>query len=224
MWGYHDVTDPPTGDGAARLLDHERLRPLAGQIVRVESDAWGPLRGALLNLSYGYGKIFVVPHEIVDGQMQGGMAALPIAQFPTGVMRGRFHPASGQLYACGMYAWAGTQTQPGGLYRVRYTGKPVWVPLELSVQGRHGDHLQAPLDPATATDHRNYAREIWAFKRLRSTARTTSTSDPLRLRLRRSRRTAARSCWPCPRSRHLVHGDHVCGQGSRRDRGEGNHR
>ena len=26
----------------------------------------------LLCLSYGYGKIFVVPHEVVEGQMQGG--------------------------------------------------------------------------------------------------------------------------------------------------------
>ena len=75
-----------------------------GQIVRVERSAWGPLEGALLNLSYGYGKIFVVLPEVVEGQMQGGMATLPIPQFPTGIMRGRFHPRNGQLYTCGMYA------------------------------------------------------------------------------------------------------------------------
>jgi hypothetical protein len=167
MWGYHDVTD--ASDSAMEqpvcwITNAFDRSP--GQIVRVETDAWGPLKGALLNLSYGYGKIFVVPHEIVDGQIQGGMAALPIAQFPTGVMRGRFHPASGQLYACGMYAWAGTQTQPGGLYRVRYTGKPVWVPLELSArQDGMAITFSAPLDPATATDHRNYGAKVWALKR-----------------------------------------------------------
>ena len=98
--------------------------------------------------------------------MQGGMAALPIPQFPTGVMRGRFHPGNGQLYTCGMYAWAATQTQPGGFYRVRYTGKPVWVPLELSAR-KDGMAItfSAPLDPATATDHRNYDAKIWALKR-----------------------------------------------------------
>ena len=182
MWGYHDVTDP--SDSAMEqpvcwITNAFDRSP--GQIVRVESDAWGPLKGALLNLSYGYGKIFVVPHETVDGQMQGGMAALPIAQFPTGVMRGRFHPASGQLYTCGMYAWAATQTQPGGLYRVRYTGKPVWVPLELSAR-KDGMAItfSAPLDPATATDHRKLrVRRYGHSSELRSMARTTSTSDPL---------------------------------------------
>ena len=80
--------------------------------------------------------------------MQGGMAALPIPQFPTGVMRGRFHPDDGQLYACGMFAWAGNQTQPGGFYRVRYTGKPAWVPLGLSAR-KDGDrdHLRRPARP-----------------------------------------------------------------------------
>ena len=89
----------------------------------VTSDRWGPLKGSLLNFSYGYGKVYVVPYEKVGGQIQGGMCALPMPQFPTGVMRGRFHPADGQLYCCGMFAWAGNQTQPGGFYRVRYTGK-----------------------------------------------------------------------------------------------------
>ena len=37
--------------------------------------AWGPLNGSLLNLSYGYGQIYTVPHEFVNGQAQGGMCA-----------------------------------------------------------------------------------------------------------------------------------------------------
>ena len=120
------------GDGAAGLLDHQRLRPLAGRAgPGRERPAWGPLEGSLLNLSYGYGKVFVVPHETVGGRMQGGMCALPIPQFPTGVMRGRFHPGDGQLYACGLFAWAGDRTQPGGFYRIRATGKPMYVPVGL---------------------------------------------------------------------------------------------
>jgi glucose/arabinose dehydrogenase len=167
MWGYHDITDSS---------DRAMEQPLCwitnafdrspGQIVRVEHSAWGPLEGALLNLSYGYGKLFVVLHETVGGQMQGGMAALPIPQFPTGVMRGRFHPRNGQFYACGMYAWAGTQTQPGGLYRVRYTGKPLWVPLGLSAR-RDGMAItfSAPLDRAAATNPDSYKAKTWALKR-----------------------------------------------------------
>jgi hypothetical protein len=167
MWGYHDVTDPS---------DEAMEQPVCwitnafdrspGEIVRVEGTAWGPLAGSLLNLSYGYGKIFVVLHETVDGQMQGGMSALPIAPFPTGIMRGRFHPESGQLYACGMYAWAGTQTQPGGLFRVRSTGKPVWVPVGLAAR-RDGIAIRfsAPLDRAAAADPTRYTARTWSLRR-----------------------------------------------------------
>src|SRR4029078_5739566 len=94
MWGYTDVTDP--SDSAMEqpvcwLTNAFDLSP--AQLLRVETGnpAWGPLSGSLLCLSYGYGKIFVVPREIVGGQMQGGERALPLPRFPTGVMRGRFH-------------------------------------------------------------------------------------------------------------------------------------
>ncbi len=75
-----------------------------------------------------------MPHETVNGQAQGGMCALPLPPFPTGIMRGRFHPTDGQLYACGMFAWAGNQTAPGGFYRVRYTGKPADLPVGLKAK------------------------------------------------------------------------------------------
>jgi hypothetical protein len=132
----------------------------------VTSDRWGPLKGSLLNFSYGYGKVHVVPHEKVAGEWQGGMCALPIPPFPTGVMRGRFHPRDGQLYCCGMYAWAGNQTQPGGFYRVRCTGKPVHVPLELHAQPSELVlTFSGPLDARAAGDAANFAVKSWALKR-----------------------------------------------------------
>ena len=106
------------------------------ELLWVPKDCWGPLGGSLLNLSYGYGKIFVVPHEQVAGQMQGGMCELPLPQFPTGLIRGRFHPTNGHLYTCGMFAWAGNQQQPGGFYRVRATGKPMHLPVGLHAPER----------------------------------------------------------------------------------------
>ena len=33
-----------------------------------------------------------------------------------------------------MFAWAGNQTQPGGFYRVRYTGKPADLPVGLKAK------------------------------------------------------------------------------------------
>ena len=98
--------------------------------------------------------------------MQGGMCALPMPPFPTGVMRGRFHPTDGQLYACGMFAWAGNQTQPGGFYRVRYTGKPMFVPIGLHAR-RNGLAITftGPLDRKTAGDPAHYAVKTWSLKR-----------------------------------------------------------
>jgi hypothetical protein len=120
----------------------------------------------LLNLSYGYGKIFVVPHERVGDRMQGGVSALPIPAFATGVMRGRFHPNDGQLYVCGLFGWAGNQTHPGGFYRVRSTGRPVHVPTGFKAD-KSGLSLtfSGPLDRAWATDPAHYEVKTWALKR-----------------------------------------------------------
>src|SRR5258708_23946995 len=136
------------------------------ELLWITGNGWGPLKGSLLNFSYGYGKVYVIPHEKVDDQWQGGMCALPLLQFPTGVMRGRFHPENGQLYCLGMFAWAGTQTQPGGFYRVRYTGKPVYLPVALKAE-KTGMTMTftGKLDPKIAGDLKNYAVQTWSLKR-----------------------------------------------------------
>lgn len=167
MFGYHDVTDPsdaamePPVCWITNALDRS-----PAELIRVESDAWAPLRGALLNLSYGYGRIFVVPHEVVDGVVQGGMATLPIPASPTGLVRGRFHPVDGQLYLCGMYAWAGSATQPGGFYRVRYTGQPIAVLIGLHAR-KWGLELvfSEPLGRSSAADVARYSVKTWSLKR-----------------------------------------------------------
>ncbi|VTT96866.1 multifunctional secreted protein : Large, multifunctional secreted protein OS=Rhodopirellula europaea SH398 GN=RESH_05041 PE=4 SV=1: Cytochrome_CBB3 [Gemmataceae bacterium] len=167
MWGYTDVTD--TSNAAMKQplcwVTNEFDRSPA-ELVWVPPDAWGPLKGSLLNISYGMGKIFVVPHETVNGQPQGGMVALPLPPFPTGIMRGRFHPTDGALYACGMFAWAGNRAQPGGFYRVRYTGKPADLPVGLKATATGVElTFTDPLDPKAAADPKNYDVKVWGLKR-----------------------------------------------------------
>ena len=168
MFGYHDVED--SSDAAMEQplcwITNAFDRSPA-ELLWVDSPAWGRLNGSLLNLSYGYGKIYVVPHEQVGGQIQGGMCELPLPQFPTGIMRGRFNPADRQLYACGMFAWASNQQQQeGGFYRIRYTGKPVHLPIGLHAK-RGGVELtfSGQLDPAMSADPTNYAVKVWSLKR-----------------------------------------------------------
>ena len=73
FWGYHDVTDP--SDAAMKqplcwITNAFDRSP--SELLWVTGDGWGPLKGSLLNFSYGYGKVYVVPHEKVGGQVQGG--------------------------------------------------------------------------------------------------------------------------------------------------------
>ncbi|GIX00400.1 MAG: hypothetical protein KatS3mg111_3732 [Pirellulaceae bacterium] len=168
MFGYHDVTDP---------ADDAMEQPLCwitnsfdrspAELLWVDSPHWGPLHGSLLNLSYGYGRLYVVPHEQVAGQMQGGMCPLPIADFPTGIIRGRFAPFDGQLYVSGLSAWATSQMmKEGGFYRIRYTGRPVGLPVGLAAH-RWGMEItfSEPLAADTPTDPRRFHIEAWDLQR-----------------------------------------------------------
>jgi cytochrome c5 len=167
MWAY---------EHPASSADSEMEQPLVwitndmdrspGEIVRVTSRGWGALNGALLNLSYGTGRILLIPHEKIGQQMQGGVVRLPIPDFATGVMRGRFHPTNGHLYACGMYAWAGNRTADGGFYRIRATGKPAYLPIGLQARTNQLElEFTDPVDPQSAKDARNYAIKIWGLRR-----------------------------------------------------------
>ena len=167
MFGYHDVTDPSDSAMVPPLcwITNSMDRSPA-ELMWVDSDRWGPLGGSLLNFSYGYGKIFVVPHESVNGQMQGGMCAFDLPQFPTGIMRGRFNPVDGQLYCCGMFAWSSTQEQPGGLYRVRYTGQAANLPIRLqAVNDGLKIEFSDPISKASASDTANFVVLAWDLKR-----------------------------------------------------------
>jgi len=152
MWSYGvgDDTSNSAMEQPLAWVDKAFDRSPA-ELLWIDSESWGPLNGKLLNLSYGQGRLEIVPHEFINGQPQGGLSRLPIPDFPTGVMRGRFHPNNGHLYVCGMSAWATNQVnEPGGFYRVRATGKPSHLPVGLNAKvGKVEITFSDPLDPAS---------------------------------------------------------------------------
>ena len=168
MWGY----DPPRDSTRVAMeqpmvwVDMQFDRS-PSELLWVDSKKWGPLNGSLLSFSYGYGKIQLVPHEKINNQVQGGVIDLPGVKFLTGVMRGRFNSGDGQLYACGMSAWGTNQMlRGGGLYRVRYTGKPMTLPIDLktTVSAVHLG-FALPLDAQGAETVENYEIKTWNLVR-----------------------------------------------------------
>ena len=170
MFGFHDVTDASDAamEPPAFWITNAFDRSPA-ELLRVTSPNWEPLSGSLLELSYGEGRVHLVLTESVPGRpgaVQGGMVALPMPDLPTGIMRGRFHPTDGQLYACGLFAWAGNRTQPGGFFRIRRTSKPLLIPTGLHASaGEITLSFAEPLDPALATRTTAWKVRTWGLER-----------------------------------------------------------
>ncbi|MDX2035553.1 MAG: DUF6797 domain-containing protein [Isosphaeraceae bacterium] len=166
LWGFTDVVDP--SDSAMEppicwITNAFDRSP--SQVVEVVPESWGPLVGKRLVLSYGYGTIQLLLEQSVDGRLQGGLVSLPIPQAPTGLIRARFHPRDGGLYAAGMFAWAGNQQQPGGLYRIRRTDRPIEVVSGLRAEsGAIRLDFTAEVDPASIRPEK-VAIRTWGLRR-----------------------------------------------------------
>ena len=157
-WIHHDVDRSPSAP------------------VWIRSERWGELDESLIYLSYGNGKMFSVLFDqafprapLPEGKgppHQAAVVELPVAAAPTGLVRGRFNPADDHLYVCGLFAWAGDRTQPGGFYRVRRTDQPLRIPVAYET-ARDGIVVRfaTELDPDAAVDPGNYSMRIWQYLR-----------------------------------------------------------
>lgn len=165
MFGYTAVTN--TSDASMEQpmvwITNAKDRSPA-ELLWVPKNAWGSLGGSLLNLSYGTGRAFTVPHEEVGGQWQGAVCELPMPAFATGIMRGRFG-TDGALYTCGLFGWAGNATGPGGFHRIRRNEKPAHVPLAIhAAKGALNVTFSEALDPASVKADA-FAFKVWSLKR-----------------------------------------------------------
>lgn len=165
LFGYTDRTDP--SDSAMEQpmvwITNAKDRSPA-ELLWVPKNAWGSLGGSLLNLSYGMGRAYIIPHEEVGGQWQGATCELPLPAFATGIMRGRFG-SDGALYTCGLFGWAGSATAPGGFHRLRRLDRPAHVPLEIhAMKGTLTVTFSEAIDPASARPDA-FSFKVWSLKR-----------------------------------------------------------
>jgi hypothetical protein len=161
----------------ARHLDPEEIpKPLVWMSKRrgidnsgggqawVNSNRWGPLKDQLLHLSYGQSKMYVVLKEEKNGQMQGGVTRLDVP-LSSSAMRARINPGDGQLYASGLKGWQTNARSNGGLDRIRYTGKPVYLPKSLRVKkDRIEIGFHEKLSKPEASDLTKYKLGAWNLK------------------------------------------------------------
>jgi mono/diheme cytochrome c family protein len=169
--GYHQLGDRAKDDRHVTkpvLWVNRDVDRSPAELLEVDSQRWGGLEKELIAFSYGYGKIFHVAMDEIDGQRQGAYLEVPIRHgnnnhTPAGLLRGRFHPKDGQLYTCGLSDWASSRTDPSGLYRVRHTGKPSYQPRSVKAF-ENGIRLDFA-DPIKAADDKKSSLIHWDMVR-----------------------------------------------------------
>ena len=163
VYTAHRKEAPKDYDKPLFWLPHQADNSSGGQ-VWVNSKRWGPFENDLLHISYGKSSLFLVVKEEVDGQWQGGAVKFPL-RFDSGIMRGRFNPVDGQLYVAGLRVWQSNGARYGAFHRVRYTGQPVHMPLELNVV-KNGILITFTnaLDATSAVDEQNWAIDQWNYQ------------------------------------------------------------
>ncbi|MAE67535.1 MAG: hypothetical protein CMJ18_25025 [Phycisphaeraceae bacterium] len=168
--GFYGVVDlahrasPPTATDPPICWLPMGVDNSSGGQVWVTSDRWGPLEGRLLHTSYGTCSLFLVLMDQVGGRRQGGVCRLPL-NFDSGVARGRFNPADGQLYLVGLRGWQTRAAQDGAFHRVRYTGRPLRMPESIRFTKR-GIRLAftCALDRELAEDVESYELRHWNYQ------------------------------------------------------------
>ena len=153
-----DTYEPPL------LWIHPSVDRSPAAQLRVPEGVWGELSGRLLGVSYGTGEVYLVLEDEVDGSHQGAFVPLPIT-LPTGLMRGRFHPADGSLYVAGLFGWSSDQTDPGGFYRIRRSETPLAVPTRVhAVEGGLEIDFSRPVTTKAAALVDAFELEGWNYR------------------------------------------------------------
>ncbi len=134
-----------------------------GSQVWVTSDRFGPFQGDLLHLSYGQSSIYKVMKEESGDLVQGGVVRLPVNLYSS-AMRARFSPLDHQLWVVGLRGWQTNAARLAAFSRVRYTGKPVYLPKDLrTLKDGLEITFTTALDPEVANDAESFTIEQWNY-------------------------------------------------------------
>ena len=131
--------------------------------VWIRNAKMGALNDCLVHIGYNQPAIFRI--YLDEAGAQGAVAPL-LGDFPTGLLSGRVNPADGLLYVGGLNLWGSTGKKVQGLYRIRPTGDPSYLPRTIRAY-REGVVLSfnRPLDHDHATTIAHYTIDRWNYRR-----------------------------------------------------------
>jgi glucose/arabinose dehydrogenase/cytochrome c2 len=127
----------------------------------------GPLNDALVHIGFNKPELLRVLFNERGARPQAAVVSITRAfEFPP--LNGSVNPADGQLYLAGfqIMGWGTTATKMAGLGRVRYTGAPSTVPLDvIAMDTGVLIRFDVELDERAAADPDNFSITSWDYKR-----------------------------------------------------------
>ena len=164
LWGWHPPGETPTGYEPPLCWLAPFVDRSPATVVWIPDGMWGEMEDSLLSVSYGTGKVYAVLQHKIGETVQGAVTEMDL-DFPTGVMRGRFHPGSKDLYLAGLFGWSSNKHGETGFYRVRMTGAPLRTAKSFrAVNDGLIISFYAPLAPDSVTKLDNWRVQSWEYR------------------------------------------------------------
>lgn len=165
---FHGFGGPKEGAGkygykmplcfVPRGIDHSA----GGLEFLPEDKRLGPLAGHIIGTSFGNCTHYLVLREEINGRSQGGVIPLS-GDFLSGAHRVKYNTADGSFYVAGSSGWQCYFQHVGSLQRVRYTGRPMYIPDSVTTH-RNGFviHYNCKLDPESV-NLKNVLCQQWNY-------------------------------------------------------------
>ncbi|NIJ54782.1 DUF6797 domain-containing protein [Dyadobacter arcticus] len=159
----HRSDNPPIAPPLT-WIPHSVDRSSLGQ-AWITGNKMGPLNGSLIHFSFGTPGLFRVLIDSTSKIMQGGVSYIN-ASYPAPTSKGAINPADEQLYVTGFNLWGSASVGISSLMRLRYTGKPSYMPNQFRA-GTQGVILgfDSELDRAAATNLASFDVKRYNYNR-----------------------------------------------------------
>jgi len=162
----------PTAHGSEKMkitppltwIPHNVDRSSIGQ-AWITGKKMGPLNGNLIHFSFGHPGLFRVLIDSSAKIIQGGVSFIH-ADYPAPTSKGSLNPVDGQLYVAGFNLWGSSSTGLSALLRLRYTGKPSYMPNQFKAL-KQGVIIgfDSEINPDAVTDLKNFEVKRWNYQR-----------------------------------------------------------